>query len=240
MEPSAERESRSRQQERAERILDVAAILLLRWGYKRVTIEEIARQAGVGTGTMYLHWKTKEAIFECVLLREAVAVWRELLQRLSADPQEALIHRLMRSLFLIVRSRPLARALFTRDSELLGKLAQGTWGRPPSQLMSAQEFLEFLRNLGLVRPDSTLSEQAYAFGATVAGFALVDPGLLEADRISLEEQADAMARTIRLAFEPELLPAPAILQEQVVPKWTHLLEQVCESCEQQIQERTTR
>jgi AcrR family transcriptional regulator len=241
MEQPAGRKQRARgkQQVRAEHILDIAAELLLRWGFKRVTIEDIARQANVGTGTVYLHWKTKEAIFECVLLRECVAVWRELLQGIHADPQEMLTHRVLRSMFLIVRRRPLARALFTQDSELLGKLTQGEWIQQQSrQLINAQDFIALLRNLGLLRTDSSIAAQAYAFSATVTGFTLVDPLLAAEDQISLEEQAEALAHTIQLAFEPEVPPTPAILQEQVIPQLTHLLEQICDYCEQQISERT--
>jgi AcrR family transcriptional regulator len=235
-----ERERRTKQQERADRILDVASELLLRWGYKRVTIEDIARQADVGTGTIYLHWKNKEAIFEHVMLREAVAVWRELLQRIYADPQEVLIHRIMRSMFLIVRKRPLARALFTHDTALLGKLAQGDATKQTQNLMNAREFMQLLRNLGLLRTDSSLPVQAYAFSATITGFTLIDPLLTEEDQVPLEEKADAMAQTIRLAFEPEVLPTSAILQEQAVPRLIGMLEQICEYCEQQIRERTAR
>ena len=52
-----------------ERVLDSAAELLLRWGYQRVTIDEIARHAGIGKGTVYLHFPTKEALFLTMLLR---------------------------------------------------------------------------------------------------------------------------------------------------------------------------
>src|SRR2546423_6288276 len=93
---------RSKQQERAERILDAASELLLRWGYKRVTIDDIAKQAEIGSGTIYLHWKTREALFETLMLREAVAIWRELQRKMLADPEEALLHRLLRSSLLIV------------------------------------------------------------------------------------------------------------------------------------------
>src|SRR5439155_7872305 len=90
-------EERTKQQKRAERILDAAAELLLRWGYKRVTIDDIARQAEVGSGTVYLHWKTRDALFETLMLRETVAIWRELHRRILADPEEVLLHRLMSS-----------------------------------------------------------------------------------------------------------------------------------------------
>src|SRR5262245_23833782 len=116
----------SGRQERAQRILDAAADLLLRWGYKRITIDAIAQKAGIGTGTVYLHWKTKEALFESVLLRELLAIWRTLIARMRADPSEVLLHRFLRTQTLIIQSRPLARALFTRDAALLGKLTQSS------------------------------------------------------------------------------------------------------------------
>src|SRR5260370_7691109 len=114
---------RTKQQEGAERILDGAAELLLRWGYKRVTIDDIAKQAEIGSGTIYLHWKTRDALFETLMMREAIAVWRELQRRILADPEEVLMHRMMRSMLLIVMTRPLARALFTPQTELLAKIA---------------------------------------------------------------------------------------------------------------------
>ncbi|MGW2198666.1 helix-turn-helix domain-containing protein, partial [Streptosporangium sp. NPDC001682] len=40
---------------RADRILDAAAELLVRLGYRKVTIDDIARLAGIGKGTVYLH-----------------------------------------------------------------------------------------------------------------------------------------------------------------------------------------
>ena len=60
--------------ERADRILDAARALLLRWGYRRVTIDEISRHAGVGKGTVYLHWRSREQLFFAVGAREAVAM----------------------------------------------------------------------------------------------------------------------------------------------------------------------
>jgi AcrR family transcriptional regulator len=227
----------SKSGERAPRILDAAADLLLRWGYKRVTIDDIARQTGIGAGTLYLHWKTKEALFESVMLREAVAVWRTLLAGVRADPEEVLLHRLMRSMFLVTRQRPLARALFTRDVNLLGKLSQGSLMQAAQQLVPSEAFVSMLRDWGLLRTDMNLSAQAYAFAATVTGFSVADPLLEDEGTSSLEEKAEAMAQTIRRAFEPEVLPSRVVLQEDVAPRMIQLLEQVSQACEQQIQER---
>jgi AcrR family transcriptional regulator len=237
MEQSLDPTTRSKQQERAERILDAAADLLLRWGYKRVTIDDIARQTGVGTGTIYLHWKTREALFETLMLREAVAVWRALLERMKADPMEVLISRMLRSALLVVMSRPLARALFTGDSELLGKLAQGSLVQQTRKMSPKPEFLVMLRNMGLLRSDMSLPMQEYALGATVTGFYFADPMIAHEDQTPLEEKADALAQVVRLAFEPETPPSLATLQEVIVPQMQQYLEQICSYCEQQMQER---
>ncbi|MEW5801204.1 MAG: helix-turn-helix domain-containing protein [bacterium] len=45
-----------------ETILEVALKLFQRFGYKKTTIEEIAREAGIGKGTVYLHFTSKEEI----------------------------------------------------------------------------------------------------------------------------------------------------------------------------------
>ncbi len=55
-----ERQSASDERKlREERLLDVATTLLVRWGYRKTTIDDVAREAGVGKGTIYLHWKDK-------------------------------------------------------------------------------------------------------------------------------------------------------------------------------------
>jgi len=66
-------------QARAERILDVTTQLFLRHGYKRVTINYVATGAEVGKGTIYLHWKTREALFWAVLQRESARMLEQIL-----------------------------------------------------------------------------------------------------------------------------------------------------------------
>ena len=47
---------------REELILDAAERLLARYGYRKMTIDDLAREAGIGKGTVYLHFRSKEAI----------------------------------------------------------------------------------------------------------------------------------------------------------------------------------
>ena len=43
-------------------ILDATERLLARYGYRKMTVEDIAREVGVGKGTIYLHFTSKEEI----------------------------------------------------------------------------------------------------------------------------------------------------------------------------------
>ena len=43
-------------------ILDATERLLARYGYRKMTVEDIAREVGVGKGTIYLHFTSKEEV----------------------------------------------------------------------------------------------------------------------------------------------------------------------------------
>ena len=49
-----------------QRILDGASRLFLQYGYKRTTMDDIAVAVGVSKGSLYLHFDSKEAIFDAV------------------------------------------------------------------------------------------------------------------------------------------------------------------------------
>lgn len=45
-----------------EIILDAADRLLARYGYKKMTMDDLAQEVGIGKGTIYLHFRSKEEI----------------------------------------------------------------------------------------------------------------------------------------------------------------------------------
>ena len=61
-------------------ILDAADRLLARRGYEKMTVDELAREAGIGKGTVYLHFASKEE----VALSHVDAIVERLKERLRA------------------------------------------------------------------------------------------------------------------------------------------------------------
>jgi AcrR family transcriptional regulator len=66
---SAQRRPRSDAQRNRERILEVAKGAFTRHGAD-ASLDEIARQAGVGAGTLYRHFPTRDALIEAVYRSE--------------------------------------------------------------------------------------------------------------------------------------------------------------------------
>jgi AcrR family transcriptional regulator len=70
-----------------ERVLEAAKAVFSAGG-PDASLEAVARQAGVGIGTLYRHFPTREALFEAVYRRE-VEQLVDLAEQLKADPSPA-------------------------------------------------------------------------------------------------------------------------------------------------------
>lgn len=198
--------------QRAHRILDAAAELVLRWGAKRVTIEEVAKRAGVGKGTVYLHFESRSWLFTCLVMRESLDLVDELTAAIRRDPVVVLPSEQAHLTYLEVHRRPLLRAMFVRDSELLGQLAHEGAVEPLREWKAelAADLFRLLHAHGLVRDDLGLDTQQYVAGAVQTGFYLhpTNPGSVGADPGSA---AAALAHTLRAAVQPPGAPDPDAL-----------------------------
>ncbi|MFI6299705.1 TetR/AcrR family transcriptional regulator [Nonomuraea sp. NPDC050790] len=194
--------------ERADRILDAAAGLLVQLGYKKVTVEDIAQRAGIGKGTVYLHWSTKQQLFEAVFLREAVAYTDALRAALRAEPAVVRPHRLLSESYLLVMGNPVLRELFSGDARfprggLTDVVARGR------ELMAASNFYDVLIRHKLMRDD--VPDLHYTLAATHAGFYLLDAYDPTAAR-DVQDRAEALAFVVRHAFEPPAEPGRPALE----------------------------
>jgi AcrR family transcriptional regulator len=203
-ENSAQAEEGSKRHERAIRILDAATELVRRWGYGKTTIDDIARQAGVAKGTIYLHWKTREDLFKALMIREEQALAIDMKQRIESDPQGTTLHGMIKHMVLAILKNPIMKAAFLGDTNMLGEIARmkNKGERYAERLENFTVYFEALRSQGLLRTDLGLKEEVYMISAITTGFLLVEPLLPDEFKLSDEEAAELMAETIRRTFEP--------------------------------------
>ncbi len=203
---TASQEERSRQQERAQRILDAASELIQRWGYRKTTVDDIAKLAGVAKGTIYLHWKTREELFLALLTREYLTVLEAFRQYLISHPDGATLYGLTKQAILLPMTRPLIKAMMLGDTDILGDLARREISDPISvtqrRLVMGREYIELLRSRGLVRTDISVETQIHMLVATVMGFLVAERFLPDEYKLSPEQSAEMLAETVHRALEP--------------------------------------
>ncbi|SDJ30657.1 DNA-binding transcriptional regulator, AcrR family [Nonomuraea maritima] len=180
-----------RQIERAHRILDAVSELVLRWGYDKTTIDDIAKRAGVAKGTIYLHWKTRDDIFAALLRRERVLMLAEVREQEPATPGE-LFGGYARALL----RRPLLQAVLSGDSEVLGKLARQkrrARGTPPVGSVFASYVTELVKH-GAMREDP--GDHLVVLSAILNGLLILPDGLPEELKPSDDRLAELVADTV--------------------------------------------
>src|SRR5690349_1102327 len=145
---------------------------MLRWGYKKTTVDDIARLAGVAKGTIYLHWKTREELFLTLITREKLRNGLHVQQEMARDPEGVTLHGIIKHSLLATLRNPLFKAIFTRDREMLGELVEDKYHGVDftRQFAVFYHFLTYMREHGLMRSDHSIEEQIHILQSILIGF----------------------------------------------------------------------
>ncbi|MGX9961843.1 TetR/AcrR family transcriptional regulator [Roseomonas sp. F4] len=99
-----ERKPRADSIRNRERVLEAAKIVFSQGGTE-AGLAAVARQAGVGIGTLYRHFPTREALYEAVYRREVEQLW-ELGRELAASARHLEgLRRLLEALVQLVATK---------------------------------------------------------------------------------------------------------------------------------------
>jgi len=126
-------------------ILDATDDLLIKFGYKKMTIDDLAREVGIGKGTVYLHFPSKEEIalshIDRIIERLKTKLWEIANSTASQEKKirSMLIERVMfrfdavqhyttslNELFAQLRPRLLARRMryFEEEATVIAKVLE--------------------------------------------------------------------------------------------------------------------
>lgn len=126
-------------------ILDATDRLLTRYGYKKMTIDDLAREVGIGKGSVYLHFSSKEEI--------------------ALSHIDRIIERLKKNLRAIV-DKPLS--VEERLSEMICERVLYRFDSVQHYSQSLDELLAHLRSKLLDRRKRYFDEEARIFAAVIA------------------------------------------------------------------------
>jgi AcrR family transcriptional regulator len=162
--PIAPRPKRADARRNYEKLLAAAREAFAEEGTS-ATLEDVARRAGVGIGTLYRHFPTRPDLLEAVYLDEVQAICDAAEKYVDLPPWEALTGWLREFVSFAATKRALAEEMFTyldRDADVFKSCATAIYGAGEGLLQRAQE-------AGEVRPDTDIADVT----KMVAGIAAV-------------------------------------------------------------------
>ncbi|MGO9883150.1 MAG: TetR/AcrR family transcriptional regulator [Solirubrobacteraceae bacterium] len=136
-----------------EKILAAAREAFLEGG-EATSLEEIARRAGVGIGTLYRHFPNRQALLEALYAGEVEELSRSAAELDGEDPWEALSRWFERFIAYLATKRALAEELMNymdKDAPLFKACRASMFAAGEPLLKRAQE-------AGAVRPDVEFGE----------------------------------------------------------------------------------
>lgn len=182
---------------RERAILDVTAELLLRHGYNKVTMSDIADAVGLNRRLVYLLFPSKDVLIKALLLRELSSyadVWKRYLDR---DPLGGSVASVYRGLFATLKQFPLMAAMYTRDEQIFGKYRSkpesffASWPPDPGP---TREYLQAMQEIGVVRQDINTRAMAFILDA-------LTPSILAALSARTKAALDDSARADQPSFD---------------------------------------
>lgn len=158
-------------QERKNQILDLAVDLIIQYGYDKITMSDIADQAGVTRAIVYIHFDSKESLFEALLYRETQKYFQTWLEAIESDLTGGTIAGVFRSVLAAINRSPFISALLKQDPRVFGRYL-----RKPGNLFEAmqsstiwEETLQAMQAVEAVRKDIEPAVMAHIMNALAVG-----------------------------------------------------------------------
>lgn len=163
-------------EEREERILDAAESLIIQYGYDKTTMSDIAGEAGVSRGIVYLHFDSKDGLFEALIRRQMLQYGQTWLDHIEDDPRGGTIGGIYRAVLYAINSHPFMAAIVKRDSAVWGKYL-----RKPDNLFASMQSgsmwvdtLRAMQDAGAVRQDVDVVVMAHIMDILGYGMVAID------------------------------------------------------------------
>ncbi len=195
---------RSSDPSRESRLLDAAAGLFVHYGFDKTTVAEIAREAGVSKGAVYLHFESKDELLEALILRELQAYADSWLGAVENHPSGGSIGGMVRCAMQALHGHPLMVAILRSDVGVFGNYLR----KPESLLRRARgrstrkAFVEAMQAAGVIRTDVDPAVTAHIMNMLSFGLVAIEQ-VIEADEAPpLDALLDGIAEFMDRALTP--------------------------------------
>lgn len=199
--------AKSDNEEREQRILAAAADLFVHYGYDKTTVSDIARAAGISKGTIYLHFESKDALLEALIIQETMAYAERWLELIEADPKGGTIGGMYKNSLFALSNSDFMAAMFKRDGRVLGNYLR----KPDNFFRAMREkqeqsdrlvFVQMMQEAGAMRQDIDPKVIAHIMDMLAYGLVGLDDVLPKEKMPPMEDVIEGIADIMDRALTP--------------------------------------
>lgn len=194
----------SNSRSRRERLLAAAGALFVRWGFDKTSMDDIAREAGISKGAVYLEFPNKEALFKAVVCFESIRYSDDWLRRFQNDPGEWSFAQMFRHSVAAINANPLMKALLTRDQRLFGRFLRRDQEFLSLKNAMGVELFQRLQEEGAMRSDIPAPVIGYLMSVIGYGMIAGEEVMPGDTKVPFEQTLEALGRLLDRGLAPRL------------------------------------
>lgn len=157
-------------------VLEAASAIVLSDGFESADLRAIAARAGITDEQLLELFPSAGQLFVALLNREYAGMFRVIVDHMDRDPLGGRLSRIYRHTLGAVHERPLARLLYLTDPVALNTIMREAYGFDyMPQLGVRAEFIDTMKEAGMVRHDVDSASLSALITAVSAGAALTAP-----------------------------------------------------------------
>jgi AcrR family transcriptional regulator len=197
--------NKSENELREQRILNAAEQLISYYGYDKTTVGDIATEAAISKGAIYLHFQSKEELFEALLLRELSRYSEKWLQLIEADPEGGTLAGVYKNTLYAMKSSPFIAGIFKQDRKMLGNYIRkegNLFQRMGAGGSLRSEFIRMMQDAGAIRQDINPKIIAHIMNMLSVALVSMDEVMISEDIPPMEATIEAIADLMHRGLTP--------------------------------------
>lgn len=194
-----------KQKLRQSAILDVAKSLFIKFGYDKTSVADIAKHAGISKGAIYLHFKSKDELFETLLTTQMGKFSFAWMEHVEADPKGGTMAGMYINMLHAMHKDSFITAMMSQDGQFFG-----SYMYKPNSLFKEQyqqntrhEFVKMMQDVGCVRKELDPFTTAHIMNIISHGLVSIGQVVNESAIPPIEDTIVTLADIMDKALTPD-------------------------------------
>lgn len=189
---------------KADNILNSAKKLFLRFGYDKTSVADIANEAGVSKGGIYLYFKSKDDIMEKLMLSEMYKHNERWIDLVMQDPEGGLLSGMYKNQLKAMVKSETIMSILKKDVDVLGSYLKKQDSLLSQDVSNIRvEFIKMLQGVNCVKKDVDPKIVAHIMDMLELSLITIADNKSKENLPSITDVIEQIAYIMEKAYAPE-------------------------------------